>query len=97
MSAWPFDQPKDCAVFTTTHVMKDGQDIIYVFHDEDDHGWQFHYAGEKDPADTMIVALEEIVGHDSSVLEIADLPPGWKAWRKKRGALWQKAKNENKG
>jgi hypothetical protein len=97
MSAWPFDQPKDCAVFTTTHVMKDGQDIIYVFHDEDDHGWQFHYAGEKDVADTMIVALEEIVAQDSSVLEVADLPPGWKAWRKKRGAPWQRAKNENEG
>ena len=60
MSAWPFDQPKDCAVFTTTHVMKDGQDIIYVFHDEDDHGWQFHYAGEKNAADAMIVAESRV-------------------------------------
>jgi hypothetical protein len=97
MSNWPFDQPKDCAVFTTTHVMKDGQDIIHVFHDEDDHGWQFHYAGEKNAADMMIVALEEIAAQDPSVLEVADLPPGWKAWRNKRGAPWQRAKNGDKG
>jgi hypothetical protein len=97
MSAWPFDQPKNCAVFTTTHVMKDGHDIIYVFHDEEDHGWQFHYAGEKDVSDTIVVALEEIVAHDSSVLEVADLPPGWKAWRAKRGAAWLKTKHKKQG
>ena len=97
MDPWPFDQPRNCATFTTTHVMKDGCDIIYVFHDEDDHGWQFHYAGEKDIADTMVVCLEEIVAHDPTVLEIADLEPGWKAWREKRGAPWRKAKNEDPG
>ena len=77
--------------------MKDGRDIIYVFHDEEDHAWQFHHAGEKNVADTMVVALEEIVAHDSSVLEVADLPSGWKAWREKRGAPWQKAKHEKEG
>jgi hypothetical protein len=94
MSAWPFDQPKDCAVFTTTHVMKGGRDILYVFHDEEDHGWQFHYGGKKDAADAMIVALEEIVARDPFVLEVADLPLGWKAWRNDRGARWQRAKSE---
>ncbi len=94
MNSWPFDQPKNCAVFTTTHVMKDGRDIIYVFHDEDDHGWQFHYAGGKKISEHMVVALSEIVAHDPSVLEVASLPPGWKAWREKRGATWQRARNE---
>jgi hypothetical protein len=97
MSVWPFDQPKNCAVFTTTQVMKDGQDIVYVFHDEGDHGWQFHYAGKKNVADAMVVALQEIVSHDSSVLEVADLPPGWKAWRERRGAPWQRAVNKTEG
>ena len=97
MNAWPFDQPENCAVFTTTHVMKGGRDIIYVFHDEDDHGWQFHYAGEKSIADTLVVALKEIVARDPSVLDIADLPLGWKAWREKRGASWHKSKNEKEG
>jgi len=97
MDTWPFDQPRNCAVFTTTHVMKGGRDIIYVFHDEDDHSWQFHYAGEKSIGDTMVVALEEIVAHDPTVLEVASIPPGWKAWREKRGAPWHKKKNEVPG
>ena len=37
----------NCAAFTTTHVMKDGRDLVYVFHDGDDRGWPFHSAGEK--------------------------------------------------
>lgn len=97
MSAWPFDQPKNCAVFTTTQVMKSGHAILHVFHDEEDHGWQFHCDGERSIADAMIVALEEIVARDSSVLEVADLRPGWKAWRKSRSAPWQRARNEHKG
>jgi hypothetical protein len=93
MNTWPFDQPKNCAVFTTTHVMKEGRDIAFVFHDADDHGWQFHYEGEKSLRDSLVVCLSEIVRHDPSVLEVADLPPGWKAWRKKRGDAWQRAEN----
>jgi hypothetical protein len=92
MNDWPFDQPRNCATITTTHVLRGGHDIIYVFHDEDDHGWQFHWAGEKDVADSMVVCLSEIVDHDPSVLDVADLPPGWKAWREKRGAAWHRAK-----
>jgi hypothetical protein len=93
MNAWPFDQQKNCAVLTTTHIIKERNDILYVFHDEDDHGWQFHYGGNKSASDAMVVALEEIVALDPSVLEIADLPVGWKAWRSKRGASWQRARN----
>ena len=40
---------------------------------------------EKNPVDRMIVAREEIFATDSSVREIAAIPPGRKAWRKKRG------------
>jgi len=96
MSAWPYDQPKNCAALTTTDVIKGGQDILYVFHDEEDHGWQFHHGGAKKVTDAMVVALEEIVAHDPSVLEVADLPPGWKAWRESRNAPWQRAKNKAK-
>ncbi len=72
--------------------MKNGCDIAYVYHDEDDHGWQFHYNGEKNVADCMVVALEEIVVLDSSVLEVADIPPGWMASREEKGAPWKRAK-----
>lgn len=96
MNSWPFDQPRNCAVLTTTHVMKEGRDIICVFHDADDHGWQFHSEGGKTVAEHLVVSLGEIVRHDPSVLEVADLPPGWKAWRKKKEATWQRAEVRNK-
>lgn len=87
---WPFDQKRNAATFTTTHVLKEGKDITHVYHDESDHGWQFHYPGPKDASDAMLVALSEIVDHDSTVLEIADLPPGWMAVRNYRGAPWRR-------
>jgi hypothetical protein len=31
------------------------------------------------------------VAKDPSVLELADLPPGWHAWRRSRDAPWQRA------
>ena len=87
---WPFDQKRTTATFTTTHVLNEGRDITHVYHDEDDHGWQFHYPGPKDASDAMLVALSEIVEYDSSVLDVADLPPGWMAVRDRRGAPWKR-------
>ncbi|PAW77862.1 MAG: hypothetical protein B9S32_09690 [Verrucomicrobia bacterium Tous-C9LFEB] len=91
---WPFDQPPNCAVFTTVHVMRQGKAITHIFHDEDDHGWQFHYPGAKTTSDLMIVALKEIYFHDPTVIEVADLLPGWKAVRSNVGAPWKREKNE---
>lgn len=79
---------------TTTHVLKEGRDITHVFHDADNHGWQFHYPGEKKPLDAMIVAIKTIVRFDPSVQEVADLPPGWVATRTSRGAA--RIRKENK-
>lgn len=90
---WPFDQPPRCAVFTTTHIMRGGEPIAHIFHDEDDHGWQFHWAGEKDVSDAMVVALEEIYFKDPTIVEVADLPPGWKASRSGVGQPWVREKN----
>jgi hypothetical protein len=35
---WPFDQPRDCAVFTLRSIVFDGEPILYVSHDADDDG-----------------------------------------------------------
>jgi hypothetical protein len=94
MDSWPFDQPPDCVAVTTTQVLKEGRDITHVFHDADDHGWQFHYPGEKKVSDSMVVTMKEIVRFDPSVQEIADLPPGWVATRTCRGAAWTRKENK---
>jgi hypothetical protein len=73
--------------------MKEGADIMRVSHDLDDHGWQFHYAGEKKESDAMVVLLKNVVERDPTVLEVADMPPGWIAVRSHRGATWQRRIN----
>jgi hypothetical protein len=90
---WPFDQEPNTATFTTTHVLKENMDITHVYHDADDGGWQFHYSGATKTSDAMIVALSEIVAHDPSVKEVADLPLGWMATRDCRGKPWKRMKN----
>ena len=59
-----------------------------MYHDLDDHGWQF--IGSKGPSmdDAMIVVLEGIVRLDPPVLEVADLEPGWVAHRASQDSPW---------
>jgi hypothetical protein len=84
---WPFDQPRNCAVFTTRQVLDRNQPILHVTHDADDHGWQF-LSSDASKEDAKIVALEEIVAIDPSVLELADLPVGWHASRSSVEEAW---------
>jgi RNAse (barnase) inhibitor barstar len=88
---WGFDQPPNAATMTTTHVMRDGAVITRAYHDEEDHGWQFYSEHVTHTKDAMVVALEEIVALDQSIIEISNLPPGWMAQRTGRGFPWQRA------
>lgn len=89
---WPFDQPKNCATFTVRQVMDGREDILLVTHDEDDHGWQFIGSSAASMEHAMLVCLAEVVRVDPSVLEVADLPPGWHAERTHRGGVWARRK-----
>lgn len=85
---WPFDQPRNCATFTTRPVMNHSEPIVLVSHDADDHGWQFIGTSGASMAEALLVSLESIVKVDPTVLEIADLPPGWQALRDAIGEPW---------
>ena len=88
---WPFLAPKNVAVFTTTQILHSGQPILHVSHDQDDGAWQFHTgAAQVAASDLMIVALEEMVEHDQSICELADLPYGWYAERDSIGSSWRR-------
>jgi hypothetical protein len=91
---WPFDQPPDCAVITLRSIVFGGGPILHVTHDEDDHGWQFLGAGDADEKDAAVVGLKEIVQLDPSVLEVADMPPGWHAWRASKSSPWERARRQ---
>jgi len=85
---WPFDQPRNCATFTLRQVMDREEPILLVSHDADDHGWQFIGTTSANMNDAMLVSLHEVVRVDPTVLEVADLPPGWQALREYKGGPW---------
>jgi hypothetical protein len=88
---WPFDQPRNCASFVTREVMDREEPILLVTHDSDDHGWQFIGSSDGTPENARIIALHEAVALDPSVVELADLPPGWHAQRDAVGEPWIRA------
>ena len=89
-ATWPFDQPPNCAVVTLKSIVSEGAPILHVTHDGDDHGWQFLSAGDAEANDAAVLLLAEIVKLDPSVLEVADLAPGWHAWRRDRLSPWER-------
>ena len=74
-------------------VMDKAEPILLVTHDENDHGWQFIGSTEASMEDAMLVTLKSIVAIDPSVVEVADLPPGWQAVRSAPGQPWMRRKH----
>jgi hypothetical protein len=87
---WPFDQPRNCAVITLKRIIAGDRPILMVTHDLDDHGWQFLDGGDVDESDAAVVGLAGMVARDPSLLELADLPPGWCAWRASPTDPWRR-------
>lgn len=72
-------------------IMEDDTPILLVTHDEEDHGWQFLDGSESpNPADARHVCLEHVVSTDPTLYEVADLPPGWIAWRQSPDDPWMR-------
>jgi hypothetical protein len=77
-----FESPNDL-VITTRLVMEEAWPILLVTHDtEQPPGWQFvNGSGDTDDPSTGIpVHVEHVLERDPSISELADLPPGWRAW-----------------
>jgi len=69
-------------------VLDGSEPILLVSHDADDHAWQFIGTSDASVVDSKVVGLEEIVQLDPTVLEVADLEPGWQALRDFVGGPW---------
>src|SRR5690349_16239293 len=84
-----FADPGNTRVYTTIYVMKENSPITLVSH-ELDGDWQF--LGDEAIGDytqiAMLVSLDEMVKHDKSVLEVADLPYGYRATRRDKSDKW---------
>lgn len=90
---WRFDDPPNTASFTTKFVL-DGSPILRVYHDYDG-GWQFHGSSDH-PATTdvaRVVSLGSMIGRDIGLVELHDLPCGWRATRNSVDSRWAREKN----
>jgi hypothetical protein len=85
----PFTETPDLGVFTSARVMERGEPICLVFHDEDGD-WQFLSGYEERAHEVRLVHVEHIIGWDDTVVAIADLPRGWKAWRESPEHQWMR-------
>ena len=94
---WPFEQPRDSTAISSRSIVNGGEPILFVSHDLDDHGWQFLGLEDAHEEDACLIALEEVVVLDRRVLELADLPPGWCAWRPDPTSAWQRAPDMAEG
>jgi hypothetical protein len=83
---WTFDQAKNVAAITTRQALREGLPILCVVHYGDDHSWSFTCGTTNDPSDALVVSMECIVEHDPTLIDIANLPPGWGAYREPWGA-----------
>jgi hypothetical protein len=94
MTVWPFDQPENCGTIISRAIL-DGRSMIqFVSHDDDDHGWQFLDNETSKPEQAALVCLSHVLEIDPTVLELADLPPGWIATRAKKGESWVREEYE---
>ena len=91
---WPFDQSKNVATITTKQVIHKRYPILTVVHYLEDHSWAFLCGTTNNSDDLMLVGMEQIVKLDPSLKSIADLPPGWSAYRKSTHSKWVRTKDE---
>lgn len=91
---WPFDQDPNVAAITTRQIIDLGFPILQVVHYDDDHSWAFLCGTTEDEDDYRLVHMEEILNLDKSIRLIAELPPGWSAWRTKKNSPWERQRGD---
>ncbi|MDQ0193244.1 immunity protein Imm33 domain-containing protein [Paenibacillus wynnii] len=90
--SWLFEDPENLAVFTTKEILERVKPIRYVSHDEEDGAWQFHTGEQTKEEDARIISLKEATKIDPSIMELANLPLGWIAFRKDEKEEWIREK-----
>src|SRR5258705_11017737 len=88
---WPFDQGPNVAALTTRQVLDLNYPIRQVVHYGDDDSWAFLCGTTEEKDDYRLVHMEEVLRLDDSLRSIADLPPGWSAWREHADGSWERS------
>lgn len=92
--SWPFDQAENVAAITTRQVIEDNFPVLNVIHYSHDHSWAFTCGTSNNTEDGRVISMGEVLKIDASLAEIADLPPGWCAFRDRDGGTWHRRRNE---
>jgi hypothetical protein len=91
---WPFDDPEDTEVITLGRILRGESPLRLATHDDDDGAWQFLDGEHVFEDDAQVVLLGELVQFDPSLVELADLPRGWYAWRSAGAGSWRREPGE---
>ena len=91
---WPFDQAPNVTAITTFRVLDENFPILRVTHYSDDHSWAFVCGTTNAVEDGRVIGMDCALSIDPSLRTIADLPPGWTAWRESIGDEWQRASDD---
>jgi hypothetical protein len=91
---WPFDQATNVAAVTTRQVIEDGLPVLSVTHYLDDDSWAFVCGINEKTEDGRVIGMGDALKLDPTLRTVADLPPGWTAWREAVGGTWQRFQNE---
>jgi hypothetical protein len=84
---WPFAEATNVAVFSTRRVA-DGHPILFVTHDAEDGAWQILCGTPNRSSDALVRCLGCLFEQDPTIGELADLPPGWCAFRASAKSPW---------
>jgi len=85
------ENPNQSAI-TTSYVMEQNHDIIYVSYDEEGD-WQFMSDDPFDEGDAMVVSIKEILEKDKSLLTLPNIKKNEAYERKNKNSPWIKQKD----
>ncbi len=91
---WRFADSPNTIVMTLERILRGVSSLLLVTHDAEDGGWQFLDGDQVFEEDGTTGLLGEMVQYDPSLIELADLPAGWYAWRDTPDQPWQRAEGE---
>jgi hypothetical protein len=92
--SWPLPVPPDALAFVCTHILDDGEPVLFAALDDDPERcpeWSFHCGldhGVDDADQIRLVHIEHVVRAAPSVGGLADLAPGWFVSRERVDDGW---------
>lgn len=94
-NSWKFDQEPKVGAITTKQVLEEDQPILLVIHYGDDCSWAFLCDTTDEEQDSRMITMEQAVQLDPTLEKLANLPPGWIAYRDFIGDDWARVPEED--